>query len=226
MGVNPEIVGRVYPPSPVYEVGREKIREFAEAIGSRDPCTPDPEAARALGYPDVIAPPTFAVIVAPAQRGPAASPTRTPGIDFSRVVHGEQRFTHHRPIVAGDRLVATLHVDAVRAAGGHAMVTTRVEIADEDGDPVSTVVSTIVVRGEGQVTRVRPSTPWPSATSCRRSTTRCDRADLVRYAGASGDFNPIHWNERFARRGRPARRDRPRHAHDGDGGPAGHRLVR
>ena len=151
MGVNPDIAGRVYPPSPAYEVGREKIREFAEAIGSTDPAHTDPEAARVLGHPDVIAPPTFAVIVAQRAEAQVIDDPEA-GIDFSRVVHGEERFTHHRPIVAGDRLVATLHVDAVRAAGGHAMVTTRVEIAaDRDGgtpEPVSSVVSTIVVRGE------------------------------------------------------------------------------
>ncbi len=149
MGVNPEVAGRVYPPSPVYEVGREKIREFAEAIGSADPAHTDAAAARALGHRDVIAPPTFAVIVS--QRSEAQLITDPQaGIDFSRVVHGEQRFTHHRPITAGDRLVATLHVDGVRVAGGHAMVTTRVEVADEAGEPVSSVVSTIVVRGEGR----------------------------------------------------------------------------
>jgi acyl dehydratase len=147
MGVNPEIVGREYPPSEAYEVGREKIREFAEAIGSADPAHRDPAAARDLGHPDVVAPPTFAVIVA--QRCEAQVYTDPEaGIDFSRVVHGEERFTHHRPIVAGDRLVPTLHVDLVREAGGHTMVTTRVEITDETGDSVSTVVSTVVVRGE------------------------------------------------------------------------------
>ena len=145
MGVDPEIAGRVYAPGEVYEVGREKIREFAEAVGSDDPVHRNPAAAQALGYPDVIAPPTFAVIAAQrceAQliRDPAA------GIDYARVVHGEERFSHHRPIVAGDRLVGTLHVDSVRSAGGHAMVTTRVELATESGEPVSTVTSTIVVR--------------------------------------------------------------------------------
>jgi acyl dehydratase len=146
MGVNPDIAGREYPPAPAYEVGREKIAEFAAAIGSDDAVHRDPEAARALGHPDVIAPPTFAIIVA--QRAEAAV-VQDPesGIDYSRVVHGEERFRHHRPIVAGDRLVATLHVDGVREAGGHAMVTTRVEIATEGGEPVSTAVSTIVVRG-------------------------------------------------------------------------------
>jgi acyl dehydratase len=146
MGVNPEITGRAYPPTGVYEVGREKIAEFAAAIGSDDPAHRDAEAARALGHPDVIAPPTFAIILA--QRAEAAViEDPEAGIDYSRVVHGEQRFTHHRPIVAGDRLVGTVHVDGVRVAGGHGMVTTRVEITAEGGEPVSTAVSTIVVRG-------------------------------------------------------------------------------
>ena len=146
--VNVEFAGTSYPPAPAYLVSREKIAEFAVAIGSDDPAHRDVEAARALGHRDVVAPPTFAVVIA--QRAEAqyvADPSS--GIDFSRVVHGEERFTHHRPIQAGDRLVATLHVDAVRQVGGHAMVTTRVEIADRAGMPVSTVVSTLVVRGEG-----------------------------------------------------------------------------
>jgi acyl dehydratase len=164
--VNAAFAGRVYPPTPRYEVGRARIRAFAGAIGGGDPgafvslpleplvgpqhvhpAHIDPAAARALGYPDVIAPPTFAVIVA--QRCDAQL-VRDPeaGIDFTRVVHGEQTFTHHRPIVAGDRLVAVLHVDSVRSAGGYSMVTTRSEITTEAGEPVCTATSTIVVRGE------------------------------------------------------------------------------
>lgn len=148
MGVNPEIAGRTYPPSPVYEVGREKIREFAEAIGSADAVHRDPQAARALGHPDVIAPPTFAVIVAQRCEAQVVKDPES-GIEYSRVVHGEERFVQHRPIVAGDRLVPTLHVDSVRSARGHSMVTTRVEIASDASEAVSTVTSTIVVRGEG-----------------------------------------------------------------------------
>lgn len=147
MGINTALAGRVYPPSAVYEVSREKISEFAVAIGSDDPAHTDPAAARALGHPDVVAPPTFTVIVA--QRAEAqVFDDPSSGVDFSRLVHGEERFTHHRPVVAGDRLVATLHVDAVREVGGHGMLTTRVEVADADGAPVSTVVSMVVVRGE------------------------------------------------------------------------------
>jgi acyl dehydratase len=148
MGVNPDIAGRVYPPSPGYQVGREKIREFAEAINATGPADAvhrDPEAARAKGYPDVIAPPTLAVLIA--QRceaqlmfDPAA------GIDFGRLVHGEQRFVHHRPIVADDLLFATLHVDKLQSLGGNDMITTRVEIADEKGEPVTTAMSVVVIR--------------------------------------------------------------------------------
>jgi len=146
MPVNADFQGRVYPPTETYRVSAAKIREFAEAVGSSDPVHVDADVARSRGYADVIAPPTFAVLIAQqcdAQliRDPEA------GIDFSRVVHGEQRFTHHRPIVAGDRLVATPSVDTVREAGGHGMVTTRVEIATEAGEPVATAVSTLVVRG-------------------------------------------------------------------------------
>jgi len=147
MGVNPKIAGRIYPPSPVYEVGREKIREFAEAINSADVLHLDPEAAQAKGYPDVIAPATFAVIIA--QRCEAQVMTDPDsGIDFTRVVHGEQRFVHHRPIVAGDRLTATLHVDDARIMGGNGRVITRVEITDAKDEPVTTSTSTIVVRSD------------------------------------------------------------------------------
>jgi len=147
MDVNPEIENRSYPPMPVFEVGREKIREFAEAIGSTDPVHVDPRAARELGYPDVVAPATFPVVVA--QRAEfSVIDDPDSGIDFARVVHGEERFVHHRPVHAGDRLVATPHVDRVRQAGGHWMVTTRVDIGTEEEEPVSTVYSTIVVRGE------------------------------------------------------------------------------
>ena len=143
--VNASFAGRTYPPTPAYEVGREKIREFAEATGTH-PAHVDRRAAQALGYPDVIAPPTFAVVIAQrCDRQLIEDPEAD--IDYSRVVHGEQTFQHHRPIVAGDRLVAVLHVDAIKQAGGHAMVTTRSELATEDGEAVCTASSTIVVRG-------------------------------------------------------------------------------
>lgn len=148
MPVDPAAVGRALPPGPPYEVGREALRDFAEAVSpgsAPHPAHTDPDAARALGHRDVVAPPTFAVVVA--QRAEAAFVADpASGVDFSRVVHGEQRFTHHRPITAGDRLVTTVHVDGLRAAGGNELLTLRSEIATEAAEPVCTATTLLVVR--------------------------------------------------------------------------------
>jgi acyl dehydratase len=146
MALDPGLVGRSYPPSAVYEVGRAKIAEFAAAIGEPDPVHRDAEAARAAGHPDVIAPPTFAIVVS-LQAATSVLDDPDVALDYSRVVHGEQRFTHHRPIRAGDRLVATTTIDAVRSVGGNDLLTTRVDLATEDGEPVSTATSMLVARG-------------------------------------------------------------------------------
>lgn len=148
MSVNTDLQGAQYSLEAPFEVGREAIAEFARSVGAEHPAHFDAAAAKELGYADVIAPTTFAVI--PSQRCEAlyiSNPDA--GIDYSRVVHGQEQFTYTRPIVAGDRLAATTHVDGLREAGGNAMITTRTELTDADtGDAVVTVTSTIVVRGE------------------------------------------------------------------------------
>ncbi|CCH77334.1 conserved hypothetical protein [Nostocoides japonicum T1-X7] len=146
MTVNSEFAGRSYAPSGPYAVDAAMIAAFARAVGATDPLHTDADAARAAGYRDVIAPPTMAVRFA--QRC-SAEYVRDPeaGIDYSRVVHGEEGFVHHRPITAGDELTGTLTVDAIRQAGGHSMITTRCELVDAEGSPVCTETSTIVVRG-------------------------------------------------------------------------------
>jgi acyl dehydratase len=141
-----ELVGRSYPSSAVYEVGRGKIAEFAAATGADDPVHRDADAARAAGYADVIAPPTFAIVVS-LEAAFVVLGDPDVGLDYSRVVHGEQRFVHHRPIRAGDRLVATTTIDAVRTVAGNDMLTTRVDLATEDGDAVCTATSMLVARG-------------------------------------------------------------------------------
>ncbi|MGP9781328.1 hypothetical protein CQ010_14450 [Arthrobacter sp. MYb211] len=147
MGINPDLVGRIYPAGASYQVGREKIREFATATKASSPAHFEVSAARDLGYADLVAPPTFAIIIA--QRADAqliADPAS--GIDFSRVVHADQRFTHHRPIVAGDELLAELYVDQVREMGAGAMITTRSEITTVAGEKVATTTSSLLVRAE------------------------------------------------------------------------------
>jgi acyl dehydratase len=147
MALDRALVGRSYPPSAVYEVGRAKLAEFATAIGSDDPVHRDPEAARAAGYPDVIAPPTFAITVS-LEAAMIVLDDPDVGIDYSRVVHGEQRFTHHRPIRAGDRLVATTTIEAARSVAGNDLLTARVDLETEDGEAVCTATSMLVARGE------------------------------------------------------------------------------
>ncbi len=149
MTINPDLQGRSYPAGETYSVGREAIRDFARAVKATHPAHYDIEAAVALGHADLVAPPTFAIIVA--QRADAqliGDPEA--GIDFTRVVHADQRFVHHRPIIAGDQLVAELHVDQVRSMGGGAMITTRAEITTIDGERTATTTSSLLVRGEDQ----------------------------------------------------------------------------
>jgi len=147
MALDPELIGRSYPPSAVYEVGRAKIAEFAAAIGDDSPLYRDAGAARTAGHPDVIAPPTFAIAVT-LEAAMVVLDDPDIGIDYSRVVHGEQRFTHHRPIRAGDRLVATTTIAAVRSVAGNDLLTARVDLTTEDGEPVCTSLSMLVARGE------------------------------------------------------------------------------
>jgi acyl dehydratase len=145
--VTADLEGRVYPDTAPYLVGREKVREFARAVGSSDPLSLDPAAAQAAGYADVVAPPTFAVVVQEATLAQLLA-DESAGVDFSRVVHGEQRFRFSRPIVAGDLLTARMTVTSVKLLGGNAMVTADSEVRDDSGAHVVTAVSTLVVRGD------------------------------------------------------------------------------
>jgi acyl dehydratase len=147
MPLDQSFVGRSYPPTAPYLVGREKIREFASAIGATDAEYHDPEAARAIGYADVVAPPTFPVVITmAASRQIIADPEL--GLDYSRVVHGDQRFVYTRPVVAGDALICVNSVDEITRRGGHDFVTTRTAVTTEAGEPVVTVWSKLVQRGE------------------------------------------------------------------------------
>jgi len=145
MPVNVDAVGRSYGPFEPYEVSRAKIIEFADAVGAGAAEHRSPEAARAGGFADLVAPTTFAAVIAQRAEFHVVVDPEV-GVDFSRVVHADERFTHHRPIVAGDVISTTIHIDAINARGGIAMVTTRAELIDAAGEPVATVLSTLAVR--------------------------------------------------------------------------------
>ncbi|RNI21629.1 FAS1-like dehydratase domain-containing protein [Flexivirga caeni] len=147
MAVNPEVAGRTYPPSAPYVVSRAKIAEFARAVGATDQVHFDPDVARSRGYADVIAPPTFAVMIT--QQGDRhVMNDPDAGIDYSRLVHGEQGFEHHRPLVAGDEVQATTTIEKVRQAGGHSMVTMGTTLTTPDGEVVTSSTSVVVIRGD------------------------------------------------------------------------------
>lgn len=144
MPVNPELVGREFPPTAPYLVGREKVREFARALHSSDPLHLDPTAARAAGYADVVAPTTFPIVLQDfTLQQLLAEPDS--GIVLSRVLHAEQRFRYTRPIVAGEELTAQLDVTGIRSMGGGTMVTSEANIRDAAGEHVVTAVSVLVV---------------------------------------------------------------------------------
>ena len=145
--MNPELAGRVFPSTEPYLVGREKIREFSRAVFATSAINVDVAAARAAGYNDLVAPPTFPIVIQESTLQQLLNADDA-GIDFSRVVHGDQRFTVTRPIVAGDLLTATLTVTSVKSLGGHSMVTAESTIVDDSGAHVVTAISTLVVRGD------------------------------------------------------------------------------
>jgi acyl dehydratase len=146
MALNKDYLGRVYPAGPAYSVGREKLREFATAIGDLNPAYHDVAAARSLGHRDVIAPPTFAFLLS-FRASAVAVLDPDLGLDYSKVVHGEQRFAYDRPITAGDELVCVTTIENIREAAGNDILTTRGDISTVDGEHVVTTWTTTVARG-------------------------------------------------------------------------------
>ncbi|HEY7483662.1 MAG TPA: MaoC family dehydratase N-terminal domain-containing protein [Streptosporangiaceae bacterium] len=146
MAINPEYAGRTFEPSEPYEVSRVKIAEFATAIGDASPLCRDRAAAQAAGYPDVIAPPTFAIVIT---SGANARLIADPdlGVNYAMVVHGEQSFTHSRPLHAGDVVVAQSTIESIKQIRTMTTMATVTEIRTADGEHVCTARSTLVERG-------------------------------------------------------------------------------
>jgi len=145
MALDQSFVGRTYPPTPAYEVGREKIREFAEAVGDSHPAYVDVEAARALGHSDVIAPPTFVFSITYRAAGEVVQDPQL-GLDYSRVVHGDQKFSYVRPVRAGDRLTVTSTIEAIKSLAGNDVVDIRGDVHDQAGELVVTALTKLVAR--------------------------------------------------------------------------------
>lgn len=153
--------GRPYQSAEPYLATRTDIRAFAEALGDPNPVYRDPAAARALGYSDIIAPPTFVVTV-------AGMVTRTlledPGFGFDggQAIHHSQRIVQHRPIVAGDLLSTRSVLERLERVGGYHRLTLRSEVRDERGGDVCVVV-TVVLGPEGPTGPADEETAAPAA---------------------------------------------------------------
>jgi acyl dehydratase len=139
------VTGRTYPAAEPYVVERQKIREFAAAIGATNPVYRDRNAAQALGHPDAIAPPTFPGVLALANLGQLAGDSDFHRLDWARALHMGQRFAYHRPVRVGDRLVCRMTVESVAWRGGTSRVTTRCDIQTVEAEAVVQVWSTLMV---------------------------------------------------------------------------------
>jgi len=146
MPLNPDFVGKEYPQTEPYLIGREKVREFATAIGDQSPVYHDLAAAAALGYSDLPAPPTFAFLVT--QRSLAAAMFDPDlGLDYSRVVHGEQAFAYRRPLQAGDEVVVRAHIADIHARGRNEFLVTQADVITVGGELVVSTRSVVASRG-------------------------------------------------------------------------------
>jgi len=146
MAINRAFVGRTYPASEPYEVSRLKIAEFATAIGDPNPLYRDRAAAQAAGHADVIAPPTFPIVITMAVSGSALGDPDL-GLNYAMVVHGEQRFSYARPLTAGDVVTAQVTITDIREVGRNVMLTTSTDVTTVTGELVCNAVATIVERG-------------------------------------------------------------------------------
>jgi len=146
VAINPDYEGRTLEPSGPYEVSRVKIAEFAAAIGDPSPLCRDRAAAQAAGYPDVVAPPTFAIVITAANSARLVSDPGL-GVNYAMVVHGEQSFTHARPLHAGDVVIAQTTISSIRQVRSMTTMATTTELRTVDGEHVCTAHSTLVERG-------------------------------------------------------------------------------
>jgi acyl dehydratase len=139
-----DAVGKTYPPTS-YAVGREKVREFAAAVGEENPLHHDLDAAREAGYADVVAPPMFAVVFGGRAMAPALFDPDV-GIDFSRMVHGGQEFVWGPPVVAGDEIATEVEVKDVAERGGLQFFVFESRSTNQNGETVCTGTWTNIVR--------------------------------------------------------------------------------
>jgi acyl dehydratase len=145
MAISTAAVGKTYPPV-TYAVGREKIREYALAVGETNPLHHDVGHARENGYKDVVAPPMFCVVYCGRALGAAMFDPEV-GIDFARLLHSGQEFRWGPLVQAGDEVSTTLTVKEISARGEMGFYTFESVSANQDGDTVCVGTWSNIVRG-------------------------------------------------------------------------------
>ncbi len=145
MPVDTKAAGKAYEPK-VYAVGREKVREYANAVGETNPVHLDLEAARAAGYADVVAPPMFAVVYSAPAMAPAVLDPEV-GLNLAMMVHGGQEFAWGKPVVAGDEITTTASVKDISERDGKGFYVFETVSTNQDGETVATGTWTNIVRG-------------------------------------------------------------------------------
>ena len=143
--MNTSAVGKTFAPT-VYAVGREKIREYAHAVGETNPLHLDPDAARAAGHRDVVAPPMFCVVYSSPSVAPALFDPEV-GINFAMMVHGGQEFVWGPLVVAGDEITTTVSVKSIEQRAGNGFYVFESRSVNQDGETVCTGTWTNIVRG-------------------------------------------------------------------------------
>ena len=144
MPVKTDAIGKRYPPVS-YLVGREKIREYAVAVGEANPLHHDLEAARAAGFADLVAPPMFAVVYAARAVGQALFDPDV-GLDYALLVHLSQDFEWGPLVIAGDEIATSTTVEQITERAGRAFYVFQTVSANQRGDCVCTGKWTEIVR--------------------------------------------------------------------------------
>lgn len=149
MPINPEVIGRELPVATI-EIERGRVRFFASAIGETDPVYLNLTAAREAGHPDLPVPPTFLFSVDLEAHDSIALLTDL-GVDLRRVLHGEQSFTYHQPVYAGETLTVRPRISDVYTKKGGALefVVKQTTLSRADGAVVADLTSTLVVQNPG-----------------------------------------------------------------------------
>jgi len=145
MALKTDAVGKEWPGT-TYQAGREKIKEYATALGIENPVHFEVEAARAAGFRDVVAPPMFAVVYS----GPALGPVLFDpdvAMNFAAMVHGGQEFVWGEPVCSGDEITTTAKCVSIEEKDGKGFYVFETVSVNQDGAEVVRATWTNIVRG-------------------------------------------------------------------------------